>query len=541
MIPSSIKKVFGIISYFPNNDSDYHIEMRRERSRRFRELLFKLEELWPSVDIMIIAQNWQDFQLPNIKNKITTYHYGKLGILGARRELRKRFLNSNYDYLIMLDDDFIIEANDPQAYMDAIDNHPNGFGALKRYPPSPLTFFAISKYIYNQIDMPNVNPEKGEGFEDDIFTAQCFAKFPDASFIFPDGCVRDNSFHYEGPGKCPSTWSKERKYDWKHMREFTKTTIHDIEHPMIEDEAAVEEMTPSIDLIITYVNGSDRNWVNDFIKTTKTHTPTPTRFRSWGTLKYLFRGIQKYMPFVRNILLVVARPSQVPVWINTENVRVVYHDEFIPKEYLPTFNSCTIESFFWNISDLSDRVIYFNDDMFPISLLSESDFFTDVIPHIKFTEPTAYNERSIFNAQCRSGIDLITDVLKLPKFEKDKVFRPYHISGSFIRDNMVKVGELCKDKLPAITSALRMHRNVNQYIYSYYQYYINDYIDETVDYKYFELCDKNIEDIIDNILNGKHKMVCLNDSDKLKDYARVKYRLQNCFERKFPNKSKYEL
>ena len=52
----SLKKVFGIISYFPDNDSDYHIETRRERSRRFRELLLKLEELWPDVDIMVIAQ-----------------------------------------------------------------------------------------------------------------------------------------------------------------------------------------------------------------------------------------------------------------------------------------------------------------------------------------------------------------------------------------------------------------------------------------------------------------------------------------------------
>ena len=102
MKPSSLKKVFGIISYFPDNDSAYHIETRRERSRRFKELLARLEELWPDVDIMVIAQNWQDFAMPNLKNKTIIYRYEqKLGILGARRELRKQFLASEYDYLIM--------------------------------------------------------------------------------------------------------------------------------------------------------------------------------------------------------------------------------------------------------------------------------------------------------------------------------------------------------------------------------------------------------------------------------------------------------
>ena len=70
MKPSSLTKTFGIISYFPDNDSEYHIEMRRERSRRFKELLAKIEEYWGDLDIIVIAQNWQDFELPETKNKI---------------------------------------------------------------------------------------------------------------------------------------------------------------------------------------------------------------------------------------------------------------------------------------------------------------------------------------------------------------------------------------------------------------------------------------------------------------------------------------
>ncbi len=540
MKPSSSKKTFGIISYFPNNDSAYHIEMRRERSRRFKELLFKIEELWPDIDIMVIAQNWQDFELPELKNKITTYHYEKLGILGARRELRKRFLASDYDCLIMMDDDGIVDSPDPQAYIDEIDKHPGGIGAIRK-KPSPLFFLAISKEIYNQIDMPDIDAEKGQGFEDDIFTATCFAKFPDKAYMFPEGIVTEKSFRYDGPGKCPSTWAKERKYDWEYMRAHTKNTIYNLEHMSVTDTVSADNVIPSVDLLITYVNGSDQNWIRNFIRTTKSHNPPAVRYRSWGTLKYLLRGVEKYMPFIRNVVLIVSQPSQVPSWVNEENVRIVYHKDFIPEQFLPTFNSCTIESFFWNIPDLSDRVIYFNDDMFPINMLQESEFFTDDTPHIQFTEIEGYSQRNIFRTQCRSGIDLITKALKLPIFESGKIIRPYHISTAITKKTLDAVGELCKDTIPNTITTLRAFKNVNQYIYAYYNYFTNNYISHTVNYKYLELTEQNISLIQEEILNGAYEMICLNDSDKLKNFSQIRYLLQTCFEKKYPIKSKYEI
>lgn len=534
----TLKKVFGIISYFPDNDSTIHIETRRERSRRFRELLFKLDELWSDIDIMIIAQNWQDFELPEIRNKVRTYHYGKLGILGARKELRKRFLESDYDYLIMLDDDFIVVANDPQAYMDEIDKHPDGFGAIRR-SPSPLPFFAISKHIYEQIDMPNIDPEKGEGFEDDVFTAQCFSRFSEYGFMFPKGAVDEKSFHYEGPGKCPSTWSREKKYDWDYMRKRTKAEVKAYEHMNV---AEPEEFTgeKTIDLIITYVNNSDSEWIKDYVKATKTRNPSANRFRPWGTLKYLFRAVELYMPFIRNVVLVLAYPSQVPAWLNTKNVRIVYHKDFIPHKFLPTFNSCTIESFFWNIPNLSDRVIYFNDDMFPINPLSEDDFFTGDTPHIKFIAPESYSPKTIFQSQCRSGIDLITKSFGFPELEQGKMFRPYHISSAITRKAMDEISKFASDIESTITK-IRTTANVNQYIYSYYQYYTGNYIDETVSYKYFELWDKTIDDITTEIFETRNQMVCLNDSDKVKDYPKTRFLLTTCFEKKYPRKSRFEL
>lgn len=540
MKPSSIRKVFGIISYFPDNDSDYHIETRRERTRRFRELLYKLEELWSDVDIMVIAQNWQDFELPSIKNKITVYHYGKLGILGARRELRKRFLNSDYDYLIMLDDDGMIETEDPSVYMDTIDAHPGGIGVI-RHVNCPLMLLAISKQIYFQIDMPDIDAEKGEGFEDDVFVASCFAKFPDKAFDFPNGCIKETSFKYSGEGKCPSTWAGERKYDWKHMVANTKSKIFALEHPVKCCTLGISVENPTIDLIITYVNSSDNNWIRDYVRTTKTHNPTATRFRSWGTLRYLFRGIAVYMPFIRNVVLIVSGPTQVPAWLDTKKVRVVYHDEFIPKEYLPTFNSCTIESFFWNIKDLADKVIYLNDDLFPVGPMAETDFFTDNTPHVKFKEPENYNARNMFQNQSRNGLDTVLRALNLPEYPNGKILLPYHASFAIYKDSFLKIKELCENNIRQSISTIRQNNNINQYIYAYYAYCTNAFINETVNYRYFNITDAEVSDIFTAITSETYQMLCLNDSDKLKDYARTRYLLQQCFERKFPDKCKYEL
>ena len=535
-----LSKVFGIISYFPDNDTAYHIETRRERSRRFRELLFKLEELWPDTDIMVIAQNWQDFELPEIKNKIIRYDYERLGILRARRELRKKFLESDYDYLIMLDDDARVDADEPQKYMDILDQHPDGFAALRKRA-APLNLCAVSKYVYSQVDMPDVDPENSEGFEDNIFVALCFNKFPDKSFIVPQGIVSESSFRYEGPGKCPSTWAKEKQYDWGNMRKNTENLTYSLYHPTQYQEVAADE-NATIDLLITYVNSADQDWVQEYIRKTKTHSPTAVRYRSWGTLKYLLRGVVAYMPFIRNVVLVVSSPTQVPVWLNRENVRVVYHEEFIPKQFLPTFNSCTIESFFWNIPDLADRVIYFNDDMFPFGSMTENDFFTGDVPHIRFIEPTAYSTKAIFPAQCRSGMDMITNALGLPPFESGKIIRPYHITTAITKNALEKVAELCADAISQSVSVVRWTTNVNQYIYAYYQYFTNNYIDQTVNYQYFELCDAQFKQIEEQFAKEENcQMICLNDSDKLQNYARTRYLLCEAFERKFPVKSRFEI
>ena len=56
-----------------------------------------------------------------------------------------------------------------------------------------------------------------------------------------------------------------------------------------------------MDAVITYVNGLDPVWQSEYSKCVGMETFLEKRFRDWGTLKYLLRGICVNMPFIRNV------------------------------------------------------------------------------------------------------------------------------------------------------------------------------------------------------------------------------------------------
>ena len=67
--------------------------------------------------------------MPNTKHDIIRVGYDKpLGIIQARIKLREEFLASNFDYMIMLDDDSKIIGHDGSVYLKEIESHPDGFG-----------------------------------------------------------------------------------------------------------------------------------------------------------------------------------------------------------------------------------------------------------------------------------------------------------------------------------------------------------------------------------------------------------------------------
>lgn len=140
-----------------------------------------------------------------------------------------------------------------------------------------------------------------------------------------------------------------------------------------------------VDFVVTWVDGGDPEWLaekNRYMPdnaVTKMNNPS-ARYRDWDLFRYWFRGVETYAPWVRNVYLVTW--GHVPAWLNLDHpkLRVVRHKEFIPEEYLPTFNSNAIECNLWRINGLSEHFVYFNDDMYVTNPIRKTDFFYNGLP-----------------------------------------------------------------------------------------------------------------------------------------------------------------
>ena len=89
----------------------------------------------------------------------------------------------------------------------------------------------------------------------------------------------------------------------------------------------------NIDYVITYLDPTDPYWLKQFSKYhDEQFKSQPSRYDTDGVkhLKYNFRGIAKYMPWIHELYLVVFSESQVPDWVNRNTVNVVTDDMYIP-------------------------------------------------------------------------------------------------------------------------------------------------------------------------------------------------------------------
>jgi len=143
-----------------------------------------------------------------------------------------------------------------------------------------------------------------------------------------------------------------------------------------------EEFVGDIDMVYTWVDGSDPAWQADFrhwIEATQGAVPEsafdPARFRSRDELRYSLRSVWAYCGWVRNIYVVTS--GQVPAWLDDHpRIRVVPHSEILPPHALPTFNSHAIESALHRIDGLAEHFIYLNDDFFIGRPVRPEVFFT---------------------------------------------------------------------------------------------------------------------------------------------------------------------
>lgn len=331
-----------------------------------------------------------------------------------------------------------------------------------------------------------------------------------------------------------------------------------------------------IDFVITWVDGSDKNWQKEkqhYLykeQRIKSVDSDNVRYRDWGTLKYLFRGIEKYAPWVNHVYLLTN--GQVPDWINTNNKKlsIVFHKDFIPAEYLPTFSSHPIELNMYRIESLQDQFVLFNDDMFIIDEVKPTDFFKNGLPcdsavlspiisgsdsdfsHILINNIQLinkhFNKKEVIKKEFRKffnpkyGFQLLRTVDMMP-WKYFVGFYNHHLPYSFLKKTFKEIWELEAEKL----NDTCMHRfrnnfyDVSPWLMRYWQLVSGNFYPRSTSFGQKFNYSANNKHIYDTIVNKKFKVICLNDDDAEKfDFDTEKINTINAFETNLNKKSSFE-
>lgn len=292
-----------------------------------------------------------------------------------------------------------------------------------------------------------------------------------------------------------------------------------------------------MDIVITYVDGLDPVWQKDYEQFTNVPI-LQKRFRDWGLLPYLMRGIEDNMPFIRKVHLVVSHESQVPKWVNRNEVNIVLHKDIIPKEFLPTFNSNTIEMHLHRIHGLDEEFLYFNDDMYPVGKCKPEDFFRQGKGVIGMSRHLFAS--GMFKKICRNSDAMARRALRL----KMSCFflRPQHICSPILRSECEYLYDILRDEIRGTISRTRTARNVTQYLFLDYMYLQGKLINERISKRHFSVAIASVKSICRAIESPQRKLICINDV-KINDerFLKMHSMIHRAFENRFPQKSKYEL
>lgn len=327
-----------------------------------------------------------------------------------------------------------------------------------------------------------------------------------------------------------------------------------------------------IDFIVTWVDMNDPEWQKEFAKYSGKKENTrngvsEARFRDAGFLEYWFRGVEKFAPWVRKIHFVTS--GQKPDWLDENNpkINLVKHSDYIPAEFLPTYNSVVIERYLHRIPGLSDRFVYFNDDFYIINSIGPDRFFKDGLPRDIAT--FLYNPSwSQWYRRIKNNLKIINrhfDKKEVMKRDHDKWFHPSYGSKAIWNHLLRHYGRFITLRTPhnaqpylkstfeevwAVAGKELTETSVNRFRA------LSDYTPEL--FRTWQICRGNFEPYntyldtkmfplmikpkaaIRAIYNQSYSLICLNDNVHIRHYDRVMAEIRDAFEHILPDKSSFE-
>ena len=268
-----------------------------------------------------------------------------------------------------------------------------------------------------------------------------------------------------------------------------------------------------VDMVIPYVDNNDKVWQQTFIKFCqmardygRIASMRNGRFEDIGLINYQLKLVNKNLPFIRTIFLLLSNKEQAPKDL-PKNVKIVLHKDFIPPRFLPTFNSTTIEMFLWNIKGLGEYFIYANDDMLPIHPMTVSDFFTlDGKIKVNWKEEVERRQSVMFRNQCVNSYQHTLQALGI-KPEKE-LLRPIHSFTPMIKSHCKEIVNLLGDTIYREIRGFRTDNQHNQYIYPIYEKYKYGCESTSIKFFYTHLKESQ-EELLDHLHNDQ--IICVNN------------------------------
>ena len=324
-----------------------------------------------------------------------------------------------------------------------------------------------------------------------------------------------------------------------------------------------------IDFVVTWVDGTDPQWLRQRKQFLPDGEKQCNRWRDWELMRYWFRSVEAYAPWVNKIWFVTW--GHYPPWLNLAHpkLQVVCHQAYIPKSCLPTFNSNVIELHLHRIQQLSEQFVLFNDDMFLLRPVKPTDFFQkgmpcdtvrmgpvqalsgeDIFPHGVLNNCGVLNKhfskrevlcrhwRKFFS--CKYGSGLIRNLLLSP-FRYFSGFYDLHLPTSHLKSTFREIWDLEPELMHRSASQrFRSREDVTHWLMKWWRFCQGRFIPRSIGWgRCFELGnDPNVSEVI---RSRRYKAVCLNDSDPDLDFPRIQKDLTEAFEKILPRKSGFEL
>ncbi len=195
-----------------------------------------------------------------------------------------------------------------------------------------------------------------------------------------------------------------------------------------------------IDAVITWVDGSEPDYQRKLKEYLTDNNTLKRQYFQANEINLCIASIVKYAPFIRKIFIVTdkQRPNldSIKHLVTLDKIEIIDHEEIFRenKDCLPTFNIRSIDALLFKIKNLSDKFIYFNDDMFLVKETSQEDWFINnkavltgvwaktynkqVIKTISHRIKKFFNVRPSFNAAQSKAANIVGF--------HDRYFKSYH-------------------------------------------------------------------------------------------------------------------